>query len=64
MSHTDKSIFTEEHLNRKVKFYLEDGSLLTGIITGFPNEDHVSVLVDHNWHGWDWYVRNEAVLFV
>ena len=64
MSHTETNMFTEDHIGRKVKFYLEDGTLFTGIITGFPNEDHVSVLVDHAWHGWDWYVRNEAVLFV
>lgn len=62
MSHTDHTVFTDDHIGKKVKFYLEDGALLTGIITGFPNADHVSVLVDHNWHGWEWYIRNEAVL--
>ena len=64
MSHIDKSVFSEDHIGRKVKFYLEDGSLLTGIITSFPNEDHVCVLVDHPVQGWDWYVRDEAVLLV
>lgn len=64
MSCADSSIFSEEHIGKKVKFYLEDGTLFTGNITGFPNEDHVCVLVDHKVTGWDWYVRNEAVLFV
>jgi hypothetical protein len=54
----------EEHVGRKVKFYMEDGTLQTGTITGFPNENHVSVLVDHKYDGWSWYVRNEAILFV
>lgn len=58
------SDINESSLGKKVKFYLEDGSLLTGTITGFPNEEHVSVLVDHKCTGWDWYVRNEAILFV
>ena len=39
-------------------------SLFTGIITSFPNEEHVSVLVDHAWSNWNWYVRNEAALLV
>lgn len=64
MSHTDKNVFTEEHIGRRVKFYLEDGTLFTGVITSFPNDEHMSVLVDHKWDGWSWYVRNEAVLFV
>lgn len=51
-------------MGKKVKFYLEDGALFTGTITGYPNENHVSVLVDHSWQGWEWYVRSEAVLFV
>jgi len=56
--------FTEEDVGKKVKFYLDDGTLFTGTISGFPNEEHVSVLVDHKCNGWDWYVRNEAVLLV
>jgi len=64
MNHTCTNIFTKEHLGKKVKFYLEDGALFTGTITGLPNENHVSVLVDHSWQGWEWYVRSEAVLFV
>lgn len=64
MSHTDKNIFTEEHKGKKVKWYLEDGSLLVGTITGFPNENHVKVSVDRGWGEWEWYVRNETVLFV
>jgi len=58
------SEFSEVDIGKKVKFYLDDGSLLTGIVTSFPNEDHTCVLVDHKWHGWAWYVRNEAVLLV
>jgi len=64
MNHTESNNFTEEHLGKRVKFYLDDGSLFTGIITSFPNEEHVSVLVDHAWSNWNWYVRNEAVLLV
>jgi len=58
------SEFSEKNIDKKVKFYLEDGSLLTGTITGFPNENHTSVLVDHKWQGWEWYVRNEAIFWV
>jgi hypothetical protein len=64
MSYTETNIFSDNDIGKKVKFYLDDGSLFTGIITSFPNEEHVSVLVDHAWTGWSWYVRNEAVLFV
>lgn len=58
------SEFSDKDIGKKVKFYLEDGILITGSITGFPNEDHVCVLVDHRCEGWDWYVRNEAILFI
>lgn len=54
----------DRDIGRKVKFYLEDGTLFTGTITSLPNDEHASVLVDHNYDGWSWYVRNEAVLFV
>lgn len=64
MNNTQHTTFLDEHIGKKVKFYLEDGALFTGTITGYPNEDHVSVLVDHAWTGWEWYVRSEAVLFV
>lgn len=64
MSYNEENIITEEHIGKKVKFYLEDGTLFTGTVTSLPNEDHVAVLVDHEWDGWCWYVRNEAVLFV
>lgn len=64
MNHTETNTFTDNDIGRKVKFYLSDGSLFTGTISSFPNEEHVSVLVDHEWTGWSWYVRNEAVLFV
>ena len=64
MSHTDSNVFSDEDIGKKVKFYLEDGTLMTGSIASFPNSEHVRVLVDHNWVGWEWYVRNEAVLFV
>jgi len=58
------SEFSEKDIGKKVKFYLEDGSLFTGTITSFPNENYTSVLVDHKWQGWEWYVRNEAILWV
>jgi len=64
MNYTANTIFTEEHIGKKVKWYLDDGTLMTGTICGLPNEDHVSVLADHKCEGWNWYVRGEAILFV
>jgi len=58
------NLFSEEQIGLKIKFYLEDSTLLIGKIAGIPNNIHVSVLVDHKYSNWEWYVRSEAVLFV
>jgi len=58
------NLFSEEQIGLKIKFYLEDGTLLIGKIAGIPNNSHVSVLVDHKNPNWEWYVRSEAILFV
>jgi len=58
------NLFSEEQIGLKIKFYLEDGTLLSGNIASIPNDSHVSVFVDHKNPNWEWYVRSEAVLFV
>jgi len=57
------NVFKERHIGTKVKWYLDDGTLFFGTITGIPNEDHVTVLVD-NYDGWNWMVRSESILLV
>jgi hypothetical protein len=58
------SEFSDKDIGKKVKFYLEDGTLQTGKITSIPNENHVVVLVDNKCDHWPWMVRSEAILFV
>jgi len=64
MSENERNIFDESFIGKLVKFYLDDGTLYTGKITGIPNEDHVVVLVDNKYEHWPWMVRSEAILFV
>ena len=64
MNTTINNPFDESFIDRKVKFYLDDGTLFTGKITGIPNEEHVTVLVDHKYDSWPWMVRSEAIMLV
>ena len=54
----------ELNVGRDVSFPLEDGTFMSGRITGVSNEDHYTVLVDFHGNPWDWYVRSEAVRFI